>query len=71
MGDGLDAMKHYKEHSKTRHGAPTGEVGLSKTGEIVVGKFIDRERPDYGEMMKHQLQESLGESYQEQRVCAW
>jgi 2-oxoglutarate ferredoxin oxidoreductase subunit beta len=70
MGDGLDAMKHYKEHSKTRHGAPTGEVGLTKTGEIVVGKFIDRERPDYGEMMKHQLQESLGESYQEQRVCA-
>ena len=70
MGDGLDAMKFYKEHSKTRHGAPTGEVGLSKTGEIVVGKFIDRERPDYGEMMKHQMRESLGESYQEPRVCA-
>jgi 2-oxoglutarate ferredoxin oxidoreductase subunit beta len=71
MGDGLDAMKFYKEHSKTRHGAPTGEVGLSKTGEITVGKFIDRERPDYGEMMKHQMQASLGDSYEEPRVCAW
>ncbi len=69
MGDGLDAMKFYKEHSKTKHGAPTGEVGLSKTGEIVVGKFIDRERPDYAEMMRHQMQESFGESYQEPRVC--
>lgn len=70
MGDGLDAMKFYKEHSKTRHGAPTGEVGLTKTGEIIVGKFVDRDRPDYSEMLRHQLQESLGDSYEEQRVCA-
>lgn len=70
MGDGLDAMKFYKEKSKTKHGAPTGEVGLSKTGEIVVGKFIDRERPDYSEMMRHQMQESLGDRYEEPRVCA-
>ena len=47
MGDGLDTMKFYKEVSKMRHGAPTSDVGLTKTGEIIVGKFVDRDRPDY------------------------
>ena len=44
MGDGLDTMKFYKQVSKVRNGAPTSEVALSKSGEIVVGKFVDRER---------------------------
>jgi 2-oxoglutarate ferredoxin oxidoreductase subunit beta len=65
MGDGLDAMKSYKTLSKTRHGAPTSEVALSRSGEIVVGKFIDRERPDYGDLMRLQLSETLGDRYAE------
>ena len=63
MGDGLDAMKFYKEHSKIRNGAPTSEVPLTKEGEIVVGKFVDRERPEYSQLMHQQLSESLGERY--------
>ena len=31
MGDGLDAMKYYKEASKVKNGAPTGEVGSPLT----------------------------------------
>jgi 2-oxoglutarate ferredoxin oxidoreductase subunit beta len=58
MGDGLDTMKFYKENSKTRHGAPTGEVNLTKDGEIIVGKFIDRARPNYLESMRKQWQEA-------------
>jgi len=50
MGEALDTMKYYKGASKIRHGAPTIECGLSKSGEIVVGKFVDRERPDYLEL---------------------
>jgi len=65
MGDGLDAMKSYKELSKTRHGAPTSEVALSRAGEIVVGKFVDRQRPDYGDLMRGQLSETLGDRYAE------
>jgi 2-oxoglutarate ferredoxin oxidoreductase subunit beta len=65
MGDGLDAMKSYKTLSKTRHGAPTSEVPLSRSGEIVVGKFVDRERPDYGDLMRLQLSETLGDRYAE------
>jgi 2-oxoglutarate ferredoxin oxidoreductase subunit beta len=63
MGDGLDAMKFYREHSKVKNGAPTSEVGLSINGEIVVGKFIEIERPSYSEMMGHRLEERLGERY--------
>lgn len=44
MGDGLDTMKFYKEKSKIRNGAPTSELGMTLTGEIIVGKFVDRER---------------------------
>lgn len=65
MGDGLDAMKFYKEVSKVRNGAPTNEVALTKSGEIVVGKFVDRDRPGYLEMMRATLSEQLGEQYVE------
>jgi 2-oxoglutarate ferredoxin oxidoreductase subunit beta len=63
MGDGLDAMKYYKERSKVKHGAPTGEVALGKDGDIIVGKFVDRDRPDYRDLMRRQLADSLGEQY--------
>jgi 2-oxoglutarate ferredoxin oxidoreductase subunit beta len=65
MGDGLDTMKSYKDTSKVKNGAPTSDVALSKSGEIVVGKFVDRERPDYEKMMKQHFVEELGEEYVE------
>ncbi|MGE5111583.1 MAG: 2-oxoacid:ferredoxin oxidoreductase subunit beta [Acidobacteriaceae bacterium] len=66
MGDGLDAMKFYKQVSKVKHGAPTSEVGLTKAGEIVVGKFIDRERPEFSDMMNQHLRQQLGDRYIEE-----
>ncbi len=63
MGDGLDTMKFYKQVSKIRNGAPTSECGLTKSGEIVVGKFVDRDRPGYFEMLNAQMTETLGDRY--------
>ena len=60
MGDGLETMIFYKEHSKVKNGCPTSEVALSKGGDIIVGKFVDRERFDYRDLMREQLQETLG-----------
>ena len=65
MGDGLDTMKFYKDKSKVRNGAPTNEVGLTIDGEIVVGKFVDRDRPDYASLMRAQFTEALGSRYVE------
>ncbi|HTT61125.1 MAG TPA: 2-oxoacid:ferredoxin oxidoreductase subunit beta [Bryobacteraceae bacterium] len=68
LGDALETMKYYKAASKVRHGAPTSEVALSMKGEIIVGKFVDRDRPDYLELMRHQFTEQLGERYQAPEV---
>jgi 2-oxoglutarate/2-oxoacid ferredoxin oxidoreductase subunit beta len=59
-------MKYYKEKSRVSHGAPTDEVGLTMTGEIIVGKFVDRDRPDYQTMMRAQYAESPVEQFIEQ-----
>jgi 2-oxoglutarate ferredoxin oxidoreductase subunit beta len=61
LGDGLAAMKDYKERSKIRHGAPTHEVALEPGKPIIVGKFVDREREDYLTLMRRML----GANYKE------
>ncbi len=63
MGDGLNALQYYKQASKIKHGAPTSEVSITKQGEIVVGKFVDRVRPDYLDLMRGQMHEALGDRY--------
>ena len=68
LGDALETMKYYKAASKIRNGAPTSETALSMKGEIIVGKFVDRDRPDYLELMRNQYTEQLGERYREQEV---
>jgi 2-oxoglutarate ferredoxin oxidoreductase subunit beta len=69
MGEGLDEMKYYKEFSKVRHGAPIAEVAMQKRGEIIVGKFVDRERPEYIEMLTARLRNNMGPRYVEAKVC--
>jgi 2-oxoglutarate ferredoxin oxidoreductase subunit beta len=63
LGDGLETMKYYRQRSKTRHGAPTGDVALTLEGDIVVGKFVDRDRPQYLETMERRLAHSLGDKF--------
>ncbi len=70
LGEGLDTMKYYKEKSKLRNGVPTSEVALGMRDEIPVGKFVDRERPDYLEMLRNQMTAKLGETYVEAPACA-
>ena len=69
MGDGLDTMKFYKEVSKIKNGAPTAEVSLSKSGEIVVGKFVDRERSEYRDLRHDRMVDVLGDQYIEAEAC--
>ena len=71
MGDGLDTMKFYsKQVSRVRNGCPTKDVALTKSGEIIVGKFVDRERNDYGELMHDKFIDSLGDEYVETECCS-
>jgi len=47
LGEGLDEMKYYRDHSVIRHGIDPKEAELNFNGEIVVGKFIDTEKPTF------------------------
>ncbi len=51
LGDGLDMMKFYYDHSVIKHGEPTDHLEIDYQKEIIVGKFVDRERPTYSESM--------------------
>jgi 2-oxoglutarate/2-oxoacid ferredoxin oxidoreductase subunit beta len=62
-GDGIDELKYYKQNSIVKHGANTQEVGLTFDGKIVVGKFVDRERPTWIDAMNEHYQRALGAQY--------
>ncbi len=47
LGDGLTTMRFYKANSKIKNGAPMSELDLRFQKKIVVGKFIDTERPTF------------------------
>jgi 2-oxoglutarate ferredoxin oxidoreductase subunit beta len=47
LGDGLEEMKYYQEHSIIRHGADPKDTDLTLNGNIIVGKFIDIEKPTF------------------------
>ncbi|MBI5244147.1 MAG: 2-oxoacid:ferredoxin oxidoreductase subunit beta [Elusimicrobia bacterium] len=51
LGDGVDQLKYYKEKSAIKNGADTKEAALSFQGDIIVGKFVDRERPTWLDAM--------------------
>ncbi|MGD0693577.1 MAG: 2-oxoacid:ferredoxin oxidoreductase subunit beta [Terriglobia bacterium] len=59
LGDGLDAMRYYKQKSVVKNGANTKELELDLKGEIVVGKFVDTNRPTLNQAMDVQLQQGL------------
>ena len=63
LGDGLDQMKYYKEQSEIRHGADTKTIALDFPGKIVLGKFVDIQRPTYLDAMNEYYTNHLGDAY--------
>ncbi|MCC7343188.1 MAG: 2-oxoacid:ferredoxin oxidoreductase subunit beta [Bryobacterales bacterium] len=63
LGDGLDTMKSYKELGATRHNANLADLDMTMGGEIVIGNFVERDRPDYLEAMQAHLRAQLQEQY--------
>ena len=62
-GDGVDELKYYKQNSLIKNGANTQEVGLTFNGKVVVGKFVDRERPTWLDAMNEHLTQTIGDQY--------
>lgn len=46
---GLDEMRYYHEHSTIRHGIDPSQADIEIGKDIVVGRFIDIEKPTYSD----------------------
>ena len=64
FGDGLDRLRWYCDNSEIRNDAKTKDVDIRLRDRIIVGKFVDIERPTYLEAMNKHFKEVLGEKYQ-------
>jgi 2-oxoglutarate ferredoxin oxidoreductase subunit beta len=47
QGKGVDQLHSYRDRCVVRNGVDTREVGIGLSGPIVVGKFVDIERPTF------------------------
>jgi 2-oxoglutarate ferredoxin oxidoreductase subunit beta len=70
LGSGLDIMKYYHEQSITKHGADTKELNIDFQKPIVVGKFIDRQRPTFLDAMNQRFSSVLGARYSPYGIAA-
>ncbi len=57
---GLDQMRYYRENSIIRHGADPKDADIDLNGKIIVGKFIDIERPTYSDLLDEVVQRAFG-----------
>lgn len=64
FGDGLDRLKWYYENSEIRHGAETRTLDIGLRDKIIVGKFVNRERPTYLQSMNDHFKKKFGDRYQ-------
>ncbi len=63
LGDGLNLLKYYYDNSEIQHGADTRTLDISYQGKLIVGKFVDKEKPTFLECMNTHLQKTLGDKY--------
>jgi len=47
LGQGVDELHTYLERCVVRHGADTADADIGLNGPIIVGKFVDTERPTF------------------------
>lgn len=68
LGDGLSLLKYYYDKSEIQHGADTRTLDISYQGKLIVGKFVDKEKPSFLECMNDHLSNVLGDKFQKYGV---
>jgi 2-oxoglutarate ferredoxin oxidoreductase subunit beta len=64
LGDGVDALQFYQEKAILKHGCDTREVDINFQDKIIVGKFVERDKPDYIEALDKRCVQVVGDDYQ-------
>jgi 2-oxoglutarate/2-oxoacid ferredoxin oxidoreductase subunit beta len=65
FGDGLDRLRWYCDNSIIRHGADTHDVDIKLHDPVIVGKFVDKDRPTYLDSMNTHFRQRFGDRYKE------
>ena len=64
LGTGFDLMKHYHDNSIIVHGADPKDTDIADfQGKLVCGKFVDKEKPTWLDLMNKGLSARVGERY--------
>jgi 2-oxoglutarate ferredoxin oxidoreductase subunit beta len=52
MGSALDQMRYYHDNSVIQHGCDPAKVGIGLGGEVIVGRFVDEDKPTFSDLLK-------------------
>jgi len=63
LGSGLDLMKYYHDNSVIRHNLDPREVDIHFQEKIVVGKFVDIEKPTYLDLYNKRMKEVFADQF--------
>lgn len=63
LGTGLDLMRFYHDNAKIKHGTDTRELDIEYQDEIIVGKFLDKDKPTFLEKRDDFLKSKLGDKF--------
>jgi 2-oxoglutarate ferredoxin oxidoreductase subunit beta len=64
LGDGLSLLKYYYDKSEIQHGADTKTLDIDYQGKLIVGKFVEKQKPTFLDAMNEHLGKVLGDDYQ-------
>jgi len=63
LGSGLDLMKFYHDNCVIKHGCDLKDVDIDYQSKIVVGKFVDIEKPTYLDCLNEGYKKAFGDKY--------
>ncbi len=63
LGSGLDLMRFYHDNAVIDHDADTRDIDIDYQKKIVVGKFVDKDKPTFLDNKDAVLSAKLGDKY--------
>ena len=64
LGDGVDALQDYQDNTILKHGCDTRETAIDFQGKIVIGKFVEKDKPTYLEAVDKCCVKLVGDDYE-------